>query len=109
MGNLLLVIIIIALAVFYFWAISPHMDRKRRRKCLAYAEWDYAHRGLWDMEQQIPENSLPAFARAIREKAAIELDVHITKDKQKLERLPYRQYLRLLFSIVTYYSRLQSR
>ena len=82
MGNLLLVIIIIALAVFYFWAISPHMDRKRRRKCLAYAEWDYAHRGLWDMEQQIPENSLPAFARAIREKAAIELDVHITKDKQ---------------------------
>ena len=82
MGNLLLVIIIIAAAVFYFRAISPHMDRKRRRKCLAFAEWDYAHRGLWDMEQQIPENSLPAFARAIREKAAIELDVHMTADKQ---------------------------
>lgn len=82
MGNLLLVIIIIAAAVFYFHSISPHMDRKRRRKCLAFAEWDYAHRGLWDMELQIPENSLPAFARAIREKAAIELDVRLTADKQ---------------------------
>lgn len=82
MGNLLVVIVIIALAVLYFRAISPYMDRKRRRRCLAYAEWDYAHRGLWDSEQGIPENSLPAFARAIREKAAIELDVHLTKDKQ---------------------------
>ncbi len=82
MGNLLVVIVIIAAAVLYFRAISPHMDRKRRRKCLAYAEWDYAHRGLWDKDQGIPENSLPAFARAIREKAAIELDVHLTKDRQ---------------------------
>lgn len=82
MGNLLVVIVIIAVAVFYFRAICPHMDRKRRRRCLAFAEWDYAHRGLWDTDMGIPENSLPAFARAVREKAAIELDVHLTKDKQ---------------------------
>ena len=82
MGNLLVVIVIIAIAVFYFRAICPHMDRKRRRKCLSYAEWDYAHRGLWDNDMGIPENSLPAFSRAIREKAAIELDVHLTKDRQ---------------------------
>ena len=82
MGNLLVVIVIIAVAVLYFRAISPHMDRKRRRRCLSYAEWDYAHRGLWDNDMGIPENSLPAFSRAIREKAAIELDVHLTRDKQ---------------------------
>ncbi len=82
MGNLLLVIVIIAAAVFYFRAISPQTDKKRRRKCQAFAQWDYAHRGLWDLELQIPENSLPAFSRAIREKAAIELDVRMTKDNQ---------------------------
>ena len=82
MGNLLVVIVIIAVAVLYFRAISPHMDRKRRRRCLSFAEWDYAHRGMWDNDLGIPENSLPAFSRAIREKAAIELDVHLTKDRQ---------------------------
>ena len=82
MGNLLLVIAIIAVVVLYFWAISPRRDKNRRRICLSYAEWDYAHRGLWDMEQNIPENSLPAFERAMRENEAIELDVHLTKDRQ---------------------------
>ncbi|MCR4752339.1 MAG: glycerophosphodiester phosphodiesterase [Eubacterium sp.] len=82
MGNLLLVIVIIAVVILYFWAISPRGDKNRRRICLSYAEWDYAHRGLWDMEQNIPENSLPAYERAMRENEAIELDVHLTKDRQ---------------------------
>ena len=82
MGNLLLVIAILAVVVFYFWSIQPHIDKKRRKRCMAFAEWDYAHRGLWDRDQKIPENSLPAFARAIREKAGIELDVHMTLDRQ---------------------------
>lgn len=39
-----------------------------------------AHRGIFD-NQKIPENSLPAFLRAVRLGYPIELDVQITKDK----------------------------
>ncbi|WP_299216713.1 glycerophosphodiester phosphodiesterase family protein [uncultured Dokdonia sp.] len=39
-----------------------------------------AHRGLHDGNHKIPENSLSAFAKAIKEKYPIELDVQIIKD-----------------------------
>ena len=39
----------------------------------------YAHRGFHD-KPQIPENSLAAFIRAIRNKFGAELDVHLPKD-----------------------------
>lgn len=39
-----------------------------------------AHRGLYDKEKGIPENSLPAFQNAVDWQVAIELDVHLTKD-----------------------------
>lgn len=41
-----------------------------------------AHRGLHDNEGGIPENSLPAFARAAEAGLAVEFDVHITADGQ---------------------------
>lgn len=41
-----------------------------------------AHRGLHDRAQGIPENSLPAFERAVAGGYAIELDIHLTKDGQ---------------------------
>ena len=41
-------------------------------------EYYYAHRGLHSPE--VPENSIPAFERAIRAGYAIELDVHRSKD-----------------------------
>ncbi len=37
-----------------------------------------AHRGLWDA--QTPENSLPAYQKAIDKNYNIEIDVHLTKD-----------------------------
>ncbi len=39
-----------------------------------------AHRGLHDGNHTIPENSLSAFAKAIKEKYPIELDIQIIKD-----------------------------
>lgn len=39
-----------------------------------------AHRGLHDGNLKIPENSLSAFAKAIKEKYPIELDIQIIKD-----------------------------
>lgn len=40
----------------------------------------YAHRGLHDLAQGIPENSLPAFRRAIGRGFGAELDVHLLAD-----------------------------
>ena len=39
-----------------------------------------AHRGLHDIEKGIPENSLEAFKKAIKNNYIIELDVHLLKD-----------------------------
>ncbi len=51
-----------------------------------------AHRGLWNKD--VSENSLKAFELALKNKVAIELDIHLTKDNdlvvihdEKLERL----------------------
>ncbi len=66
------------LFLLLLWATCPQFGRKQ--KCLDFSQWVYAHRGLWDMEQQIPENSLPAFARAVEHHYAIELDVHLSAD-----------------------------
>ena len=41
-----------------------------------------AHRGLHDRSLGIPENSLPAFLRAVEAGKPIELDVHVTADNQ---------------------------
>lgn len=40
-----------------------------------------AHRGCFDKERKIPENSIPAFEKAILGGYIIELDVHILKDE----------------------------
>ena len=44
-------------------------------------KYRYAHRGFHD-KPQIPENSLPAFRRAIEHGFGSEFDVHLTKDGQ---------------------------
>lgn len=66
--------------LLYLGLIRP--DSRRRQECLAFSAWDFAHRGLWDMNSGIPENSLPAFQRAAERGFAIELDVHLTADGQ---------------------------
>ncbi|MBE7007678.1 MAG: glycerophosphodiester phosphodiesterase [Ruminococcaceae bacterium] len=43
-------------------------------------QFRYAHRGLHDLSQGIPENSLPAFRRAIARGFGAELDVHLLAD-----------------------------
>lgn len=39
-----------------------------------------AHRGLHNINEGIPENSLPAFSRAVERGYPIELDIHLTTD-----------------------------
>ena len=42
--------------------------------------WRYAHRGLHDAAQGIPENSMTAFRRAVENGFGAELDVHLLAD-----------------------------
>ena len=42
----------------------------------------YAHRGLYEPDQSVPENSLPAFRRAAEAGYGAELDVQLTRDGQ---------------------------
>ena len=45
-------------------------------------KYDYAHRGLHDIEKGVPENSMEAFRCAVDQGFGIELDVHILRDGQ---------------------------
>lgn len=45
-----------------------------------FRPYRYAHRGLHDAAAGIPENTLPAFRRAVEAGFGAELDVHLTKD-----------------------------
>ena len=45
-------------------------------------DWRYAHRGLYDNDAGIPENSLAAFRRAAEAGFGAELDIHLTADGQ---------------------------
>jgi len=60
-----------------------------QRKCrTGHSAWKlleqyrYAHRGLHNLAEGIPENTLPAFRRAVEHGFGAELDVHLTADKQ---------------------------
>ena len=65
------------LVALYLFLCFP---RKPRRPIQDLQGWDYAHRGLWNDE--LPENSLPAFRNAIANGFGMELDVHITADDE---------------------------
>lgn len=61
----------------YIFLCAPNLVRRKlsHRQLTA---WDYAHRGLHD--KHIPENSLPAFEKAVQGGYGIELDVRVTRD-----------------------------
>ena len=71
---MIIVWILLALLGIYLVLTFPRLRRPIGR----LKEFDYAHRGLWD--ESAPENSLPAFRRAVENGFGIELDVHLTRD-----------------------------
>ena len=68
--------VLIILLVLFVWAVKPRKRRDTRR----FEKKAYAHRGLFDNENGIPENSLSAFKRARIHQYGVELDVQLTKD-----------------------------
>lgn len=77
----LIVILVAAAAVagLYLFCLCP--NRGRQGRMAPFMETFIAHRGLYS-NPTIPENSLPAFARAVRHGYGIELDVQLTADDQ---------------------------
>ena len=76
--GIVLVALAVASMLLFLWFVHPASDK--RTECIALAQWNYAHRGLWDLKQGIPENSIPAFLRAGKYNFGIELDVHLSAD-----------------------------
>lgn len=77
---MLLNIIICAavLILLYLLAIMPKLRKNPAMK--QFDGWLYAHRGYHNNKSKAPENSLPAFKRAVQKGYGIELDVQLTKD-----------------------------
>ena len=75
MKTILLILLI--LIVLYLFLICPSL-RKIDRK--PFTGRYYAHRGLHDNKSDAPENSLPAFRKAVEAGYGIELDIQLTKD-----------------------------
>ena len=72
-------IVILVLIVLYFLAIKPRLSRQKQ--WAPFKGVYYAHRGLHDNESEAPENSLPAFKKAVKAGYGIELNVQLTKDR----------------------------
>lgn len=71
------ILALVLLCALYVFLILPQLPRRDISHLMGY---DYAHRGLWD--DALPENSLPAFAKAAEMGFGIELDVQLTADGQ---------------------------
>lgn len=71
-------IIFLSLVLLYLLAIAPRIFK--RREMSVWLGQFFAHRGFHNSEMGIPENSLPAFKKAVEYGYGIELDVRITKD-----------------------------
>lgn len=72
-----LAIILILFVINWLCLIAPRM--KDRPSFDKLKKFDYAHRGFHNKE--FPENTMPAFERAVKRGYGMELDIQITKDK----------------------------
>ena len=72
------VIVLALLCALVVFAVAP--GRADDAKKAPFEGRNFAHRGLFEKDQSVPENSLAAFRRAVENGYGIELDVHLTAD-----------------------------
>lgn len=75
----ILSVLAVLLALFFVYLMLLSC-RRSHPAWTVLTQFRYAHRGLHDKANGIPENSLPAFRRAVEHGFGAELDVHLTKD-----------------------------
>ena len=76
---LIILIIIVLIFGFYLFLVFPRLHKPAFPGASTTL---YAHRGLHDHNDKVPENSLEAFRLACEHGYGIELDVQLTKDRQ---------------------------
>ena len=74
----ILIILILVLTGLFLFLIAPRI--KNKPDMTAFRDVKFAHRGYFDNENGIPENSIPSFEKAIQEGCGIELDVQLSSD-----------------------------
>jgi glycerophosphoryl diester phosphodiesterase len=74
----ILLIVVLTLILLWILALTPRV--RNQPDLTPLKNRFYAHRGYYLKDQSIPENSLPAFFRAVQNSFGVELDVHLTKD-----------------------------
>lgn len=74
------IIIPAALLVLWLFLIAP--GRSSRAARAPFEGRSFAHRGLYELDESVPENSLTAFRRAVEGGYGAELDVQRTRDGQ---------------------------
>ena len=72
--------VLAALLALWLFLIAP--GRSSRAARAPFEGRAFAHRGLYELDQSVPENSLPAFLRAVEAGYGAELDVQRTRDGQ---------------------------
>ena len=80
MHPALIVVIVLAALILLLpvFLLAPRVPGKKLKR--PFYGKNIAHRGLYEKDQSIPENSLPAFARAVEKGYGIELDVQFSRD-----------------------------
>ena len=73
----MMAIVILLLILLYLFLIAPSREKPDDSQLRG---WLYAHRGLHDGNEKVPENSMEAFRLAVEQGYGMELDVQLTKD-----------------------------
>ena len=79
-GILVFLACVVLICLLTVFLICPASGRRALRR--AFTGRNYAHRGLFAVDQSVPENSMPAFLAAVKAGYGIELDVQFTSDRQ---------------------------
>lgn len=74
------VLIVSAAVLFLLSLVLMRTEKPDRERLSAFLNRNIAHRGLYNLQSGIPENSLAAFEIACARGFAIELDVQLTRD-----------------------------
>lgn len=70
---------VLILVLIFLWLIAPQRPTEDMKKLMKGQK--FAHRGLYNNEAGIPENSMMAFQRALEKGYGIEIDVRLTRDR----------------------------
>ncbi|MBR0081706.1 MAG: glycerophosphodiester phosphodiesterase [Clostridia bacterium] len=70
--------VVVLLAVLYLFLIVGEQPTKKQ--AAPFRNLNCAHRGLFEADQSVPENTLRAFERAVEHGYGVELDVQLSRD-----------------------------